>query len=287
MTTFFRKRPYLIFTGPAVIIMAALTLYPMFFGLRLSTMRYNLVRPWVPRLFVGFRNFSDFFEDPYLLKSLITTLKFALATVSIQLIAGLLISLAIHKSFKNGGLFHFIVMLPMMIVPVVTGIIWRLMLNDSYGVINWILKLFGFAPKIWLGPELALSMVVVAETWQWLPFSILLFSVGLTAIPREYYEAAAVDGANFWDAFIHITLPNIKWTILIILVFKFSDAIKAFDVIYALTGGGPGITTQTLALYIQNTGFTDFEMGYAMALSILILLISFTVIGPILVTVQK
>lgn len=286
MIRFFQNRLFLLFTGPAILVMAALTLYPMIFGLRLSLERYNLVRPWIPQRFIGLKNFSDFFQDPYLIKALAITLKFAFSTVSLQLLAGLLIALAVHRSIQKGGWLYFFVLLPMMTVPVVTGIVWRLMLNDSFGVINWILQSVGLPPQVWMGTDWAFVAVVIAETWQWLPFSVLLFSVGLASIPGEYYEAAAVDGARGWDLFFHVTLPNLKWSFLVIVIFKFSDAIKAFDIIYALTGGGPGITTRTLALYIQDTGFSDFEMGYAMALSLLILFISFIVISPFLIRLE-
>jgi len=287
MISFFRRKPHILFVRPAILIMAAITIFPMIFGLRLSFMRYNLARPWIPKTFIGFRNFIDFLEDEYLQKALWVTLKFTVASVSIQLLTGILAALAIHHLLRKDSLIRYMVLLPMVVVPVVTGLIWRLILNDGYGVVNWLLQQIGVAPRLWLGPDLALSMIVLVEVWQWLPFSILLFTVGLEAIPKDYYEAAAVDGARIWQTFIHITLPNLRWTFLIILVFKSSDAIKAFDVIYPLTGGGPGIITRTLALYIQDIGFTDFEIGYAMALSLLILAISSIIIGPMILKLDK
>lgn len=280
------KRP-LIFVGPAVLVMAALTIYPAIHAVRLAMFRYNLTRPWVPRRFVGVDNFLSFFSDPYLGNALEVTAKFALSTICLQLLAGFAVAWALTRITAGRTVFRIIFLLPMMVVPVVTGLIWLLMLNDGYGIINWILASCGLPPQLWLGPNLALPSVILAETWQWLPFSILIFSVALSSIPPEYYEAAEVDGAGRRDVFRYITLPNLKWAIGLILVFKLSDAIKAFDVIYSLTGGGPGITTQTLAMYIMKQGFTDFEMGYSAALSLLLLLVSLVIIMPVLNSVGR
>ncbi|MEJ2642170.1 MAG: sugar ABC transporter permease [Desulfosarcinaceae bacterium] len=135
---------------------------------------------------------------------------------------------------------------------------------------------------MWLSPRLAFFSVVLAETWQWLPFSILLFGVGLAAIPKAYYEAAAVDGATPWLTFRRITLPNLKWVLGLVVIFKFSDAVKAFDTLFVMTGGGPGIATQTLALYLHKTGFVHFDMGHAAMLSLLLLAVTLLLIWPLL-----
>jgi multiple sugar transport system permease protein len=245
-------------------------------------MRFNLARPWVPRLFIGWNNYLKFLQDPILLKSLFVTAKFALATVSIQLVAGLLIALLLNQKVRGSHFFRVLFFVPMMTVPVAVGLAFRLILNDGYGAANWVLKILGFSPVYWLGSDLALFSVILAETWQWLPFSILIFSVALVAIPKTYYEAAAIDGASSWFTFCRITLPNLKWAIFIIAIFKLSDAIKAFDVIYIMTGGGPGISTQTLSLYLCKTGFVDFEMGYASALSFLLLAVSMFIFLPLM-----
>ena len=265
-----------------MIVMAGLTIYPAVHAVRLAMYRYNLTRPWVPRRFIGLENFESFLSDPYLGNALAVTTKFALSSVCLQILAGFAVAWALTRVTAGRALYRVIFLLPMMVVPVITGLIWRLILNDGYGILNWAIKSLGLPPQLWLGPGLALPSVILIETWQWLPFSILIFSVALSSIPPEYYEAAEVDGAGRWDVFRYITLPNIKWAVGLILVFKLSDAIKAFDVIYSLTGGGPGITTQTLAMYIMKQGFTDFEMGYSAALSLLLLLASLVIIMPVL-----
>jgi multiple sugar transport system permease protein len=202
--------------------------------------------------------------------------------MAVQLVAGLLIALLLEQRVRGNRMFRVIFLAPMMMAPVVAGLTWRVMLNDGYGVVNWMLDAVGLSPIFWLGSQSALLSVIVAETWQWLPFSILIFSIALSAIPGAYYESAAVDGASPWMIFRRVTLPNLKWAFFIIVIFKLSDAVKAFDVIYIMTGGGPGITTQTLAIYLQKTGFTHFEMGYASALSFLLLLISTLLLLPLI-----
>lgn len=266
---------------PAMLFVGVMTMFPLGYALWLSFYRFNLARPWVARKAVGFGNYLGFLSDPVLGKSLVITAEFALATTGIQLVAGLLIALLLEKKIRGNQVFRVLFFIPMMMVPVVSGLTWRLMLNESYGVVNWLLTSMGFSSIFWLGKNSALLSVVLAETWQWLPFSILIFSIALSAIPKTYYEAAAVDGASFWYTFIKITLPNLKWAFVIIAIFKISDAVKAFDVIYIMTGGGPGISTQTLALLLQKSGFAHFEMGYASALSFLILAISMIFLLPL------
>jgi multiple sugar transport system permease protein len=272
----------LLFMLPAVLFVGGVTLFPMVHALWLSFLRFNLARPWVARVFVGWNNYLNLLHDPILLKALVVTAKFALATLTLQMAAGLLIALLLNLKVMGSHFFRVLFFVPMMTVPVATGLAFRLILNDGYGAANWFLKTVGLSPLYWLGNDLALFSVILAETWQWLPFSILIFSVALTAIPKTYYEAAAMEGASNWFAFTRITLPNLKWAIFIIAIFKLSDAIKAFDVIYIITGGGPGISTQTLALYLHKIGFVDFEMGYAAAFSFLLLAICLLIFLPLM-----
>lgn len=270
------------YLAPALIFVGGMTLFPLGHTLWLSLQRYNLSRPWVARHWVGVDNFNAILSDPVLIKALGVTLAFAATTVALQVVVGLAAALLLARPLMGRELFRIILFLPLMVAPAVAGVIWRLMLDDGYGAVNWLLTRMGLPPLLWLGPDLAFWSVVLAETWQWLPFSILLFSVGLAAIPKTYYEAAAVDGASPWYTFRHITLPNLRWVFVLVAIFKLSDALKAFDTIFILTGGGPGIATQTLSLYLQKTGFVHFEMGQAAALSLLLLACSGLVIWPLL-----
>lgn len=282
MVNFIERRAQWLMILPAVILLIALTVYPLIHAANLSLHRYNLDRPWIPRDFVGLGNFLDFFSDSYLREAMLVTLKFGLGAVAIQLIVGFSIAWLLNRKIVGSSIFRVIYLLPLMVVPVVSGLIWRTMFNYNFGVLNWMLEEAGGEPRVWLGAGWALPSVLAASVWQWLPFSILIFTVALSSIPREYYEAAAVDGASRWATFRHVTLPNLRWALLIVTIFGLSDAIKSFDTIYTLTGGGPGIETQTLALYIQKQSFTHFEMGYAAALSFLILFTSFIIIFPLI-----
>lgn len=272
---------------PALLFVGSITLFPLAHSLWLSLLRFNLARPWVPRLFIGWDNYLKFFHDPILLKALFVTVKFALATVALQLTAGLLIALLLNRKVRGSHFFRVLFFVPMMTMPVAAGLAFRLILNDSYGAANWFLKTMGFSPLYWLGSDLSLFSVILAETWQWLPFSILIFSVALAAIPNAYYEAAAIEGASAWFVFSRLTLPNLTWAISIITIFKLSDALKTFDLIYIMTGGGPGITTQTLTLYLHKIGFSDFEMGYASALSFLLIAVSLLIFLPLMRKLNK
>lgn len=275
------------YLAPALMFVGAMTVFPLGHTLWLSFHRYNLTRPWVPYRWIGFDNFTAFFSDPLLVRSVEVTLIFAGMTIVFQLVIGLGAALLLKRKLPGTGIFRILLLTPMMIAPVIAGLIWRLMLNDGYGVVNWVLEGLGFPRILWLGTDWAFRSVVFAELWQWLPFSILLFSVGLANIPSAYYEAASVDGASAGYMFRHITLPNLKRVMVLIVIFKFSDAVKAFDTIYIMTGGGPGIMTQTLALYLQKTGFIHFDMGYAAAISLLLLAGTFAIIRPLLAGMFK
>ena len=282
MWQFLEKRVHWALMLPALLLLVGLTSYPVLYTGILALSRYNLVRPWVPHGFLGPGNFVAFLSDTYLWRALWVTFKFGFATVSIEIVLGFLVAWLLQQKLRGSSLFRIIYLIPMMVVPVVAGLVWRLMLNPNYGIVNWAISRVGLEPRIWLGSDWALPSVIVTQAWQWIPFSVLIFTVALVAIPKEYYEAADVDGASPWFTFRHITLPNLRWAIMIVSIFKLSDAIKAFDVIYIMTGGGPGVITQTLAQYIKRVGFTDFEMGYAAATSFLLLLISFAVLFPVI-----
>lgn len=279
---FSEKRTHWWLLGPAVALLGVLSIYPLVHLIYLALHRYNLARPWVPRDFLGLGNFIDFFSDGALGNALLATLKFALATVAIEMVIGFGVAWLLSRKLPGSGVFRIIYLVPMMVVPVVGGLTWRLMLNDSYGIVNWILTHLGMEPQVWLGTDWAMFSVIMTEVWHALPFAILIFTVALMQIPRSYYEAAALDGASWWQTFTRITLPNIRWALLIVAIFKLTDAIKAFDTIFTLTGGGPGETTQTLALYIQKMVYSHSELGYAAALSFLILFISLTVMYPMI-----
>lgn len=167
--------------------------------------------------------------------------------------------------------------------PVVVGIIWRLMYNPDLGMLNYFLTLFGFSPVNWTGmPGTALPSVMMADIWEWTPFMALIMLAGLHALPRGPFEAASVDGASWWQTLRYVTLPLLSPAMLVALLIRLMDSFKTFDLIFVLTQGGPGMSTEILNYYTYRYGFKFFHMGYASALSWLLVVVV-TIISLILI----
>lgn len=274
--------PY-VFIGPAVIILLLIVIFPLVFSLGVSFCEWNLIRGgnWK---FVGLNNYIYFlFKDPYFRTSLKVTLTFVLVAVGLELVLGLGIALLLNRPLKGIGLYRTILVIPSTMTPVVVGIIWRLLYNPELGTLNYFLNLLGLPPLNWLGdPGLALPSVIMADIWEWTPFMALILLAGLQALPRDPFEAAIVDGASSFQVFRYITFPLLQSTIIIATLLRIMDAFKAFDLIFVLTQGGPGMSTEVLSYYTYRYGFKFFHIGYASALSYLLLII-ITIIAQVFV----
>lgn len=272
-----------LFLAPSVLMLLAVTIFPLFYSLLLSFNSWNLASQagWK---WIGFQNYKAIFTlDPSFKSSLATTAIYVFGTVGVEFLLGLGMALILNRQFKGQGTLRTIVMLPMMMTPVVVGIVWRFMYNPELGMVNYLFSLVGLPQRVWLGEDTtALLSVMIAEVWEWTPFVALVLMSGLHAIPQEPYEAAGIDGANAWQAFRYITLPLLKPTIMVALLIRMMDSFKAFDVIFATTRGGPGISTEILSLYTYRNGFKFFQMGYAAALSY-VMLIFITIVSQFLV----
>ncbi|MDK2897123.1 MAG: multiple sugar transport system permease protein [Candidatus Atribacteria bacterium] len=265
--------PYF-FIGPAVIMLLLIVIFPLAFSLGVSFCEWNLIRggSWK---FVGLRNYSYFlFHDPYFRTSLKVTLTFVLVAVGLELILGLGVALLLNRPLKRIGLYRTILVIPSTMTPVVVGIIWRLLYNPELGTLNYFLDLLGLPPLNWLGdPNLALPSVIMADIWEWTPFMALILLAGLQALPKDPFEAATIDGASTFQLFRYITLPLLQPTIIVATLLRVMDAFKTFDLVFVLTKGGPGMSTETLSYYTYRYGFKFFHIGYASALSYLLLVI--------------
>lgn len=272
-----------LFLAPAVLTLLAISVFPLIYSLSLTLHSWNLASQagWK---WVGLQNFKlAFTMDPFFKSSLFTTVIYVFGTVAVQFLLGLGIALLISRPFKGQSLVRTLVLLPMMITPVVVGIVWRYMYNPELGMVNYFLKLLHWPQRVWLGDSAtALPAVMIAEIWEWTPFVALVLMSALHALPKEPFEAVAIDGGNAWQAFWFITLPLLRPTILVVLLIRLMDAFKAFDVLFVTTRGGPGISTEVLSLYTYRNGFKFFQMGYAAALSYVMLII-ITLISQFLV----
>ena len=175
--------------------------------------------------------------------------------MGIELILGFGIALLVDTfSDRTKGILVGVLMLPMVVTPVIVGLVWKLMLNSEHGVINWVLSFLGLRPA-WLGPQLSLTSIMIVEIWQWTPFVALILIAGLASLPTEPHEAAAIDGATGWQSLVYITLPLLMPVIMLAVLLRLIDALKIFDIIFIMTGGGPGSATETLAIHSYRLGF--------------------------------
>jgi multiple sugar transport system permease protein len=265
--------------APAVLLILALSVYPLVFSVWVAFVNYDFQIPG--HAFVGLGNFGQIVNDPLAWSSLLTTVLISLAAVTIEFVLGLGLALATVDKFRGRGLVISILIVPLFISPVIVGQSWAMFLQRPFGPADYLLsKLLGHPVTIsWL-TEAPWNFVaiIVADVWQWTPFMFVILLAGLAAIPPHLYEAAELDGVSHRQAFLYITLPQLAPIILLAITFRLLDAVKLFDVIFMLTGGGPGTMTYTTAFYLYQIGFQQFHLSAATAGSWLFLLLLAAVI---------
>jgi len=272
-----RLSPY-IFLAPAFVIMSLALLYP------LGYMVYGSFRDWNPSqalgesTFVGLKNYYTLWNDPNFRESAWVTLKFAVSVVTVEMAIGVGLALLLDRKLRGMSLLRTLFILPMMIAPVVVGLIWRYMYHPTLGVFNKTLKATGFEPVDWLGQH-ALTSIIIADIWQWTPFIFILALAALQSLPRSALEAARIDGATGWQQIIHIKLPLMMPVLIVTGLLRLIDAFKVLEVILVMTEGGPGLSTEILALRISRTATEFRELGVAAAMSnyLLMMLLVLTV----------
>lgn len=265
--------------APAVVFILALSVYPLLFSLVVSFINYDFQVPG--HAFVGFKNFERVIADPVARWSLVLTAVLSTASVAIEFALGLVLALAMVKEFRGRAVVMSILIIPLFISPVIVGQLWALLLQRPFGPTNYILsQLFGHEVTIsWLtqSPWMYFALIL-ADVWQWTPFIFVILLAGLTSIPPNLYEAAELDGVGPWLTFRAITLPHLAPMITLAITFRLLDAIRMFDVIFMMTGGGPGTQTYTASYYLYTVGFTQFHLSQATAGSWLFLVFTLLVV---------
>ncbi|MCL6282486.1 sugar ABC transporter permease [Ruegeria sp. 2012CJ41-6] len=272
-----RLTPYM-FMAPAVVIMVIALLYP------LGYMVWGSFRDWDPSQtigeaeFVGLKNYVTLWHDPNFRESLGVTLSFAFFVVTFEMFIGVGLALLLDRNIRGMSVLRTLFILPMMIAPVVVGLMWRYMYHPTVGTFNRVFEAIGLPKVDWLGTN-ALMSVIIADIWQWTPFIFILSLAALQSLPRSALEAARIDGATGWQQIIHIKLPLMMPVLIVTGLLRLIDAFKVLEVILVMTEGGPGLSTEILALRISRTATEFRELGVAAAMSnyLLILLLFFTV----------
>lgn len=266
-----RRIAGIILTLPALIVMAATVLYPILWSFKISLFESEGMMS--SGSFVGLGNYIKVLQSSQFQNTLWNTLGFVLTTIIVELIVGFAVALVLNRSLPGTKFFRIIFTLPLMIAPVVSGLQWRWLFADQYGVVNHVLGLLGIDGPLWLGSVWgAKTAVLIANVWLATPFVILILLAAMASLSEDLYEAARLDGASAVQIFWRITLPLLKPAILMILVVRLSDAFRVFDIVYILTQGGPGGSTEVLSTYIYKNTFTGLHFGQGSAASFLVML---------------
>lgn len=272
--------PLLLMT-PTVIIMLIVMVFPLLYGLYLSFFEVGFGGASVGN-FIGLQNYIRFFQDTTALKSVLNTLLFSAGAIAGNMFFGTLGAVLLHQmSRRLSVICRPLMTIPLLVSPLIVGLIWRYIYDPS-GILYWLLGHFGIGMEQFPGTSssaTALFCCIVAQWWEVIPCYIIVLTAGLLAIPEDYYEAAYVDGAGPLTLFFRITLPLMKSVYMTVLVVSGVDTIKIFDIIYSLTSGGPNNSTMSISIYAYNQAFVISDMGYAMALSVVAMLVAFLVFG--------
>lgn len=260
---------------PAVILIVALSIYPFLYSLWVDFVNYDFEIPG--HAFVGWLNFQEVAGDPVAQAALANTIGLSVAVVVLELLLGLALAIAMLKPFRGRGVVMPILIMPLFMSPVVVGQFWSLLLQRPFGPTDYLLtQILGHPVTIsWLTERpWNYVAIILADVWQWTPFMFVILLAGLTAISHELYEAADLDGVSPWQSFYHMTLPLLAPIILLSVTFRLLDAVKLFDIIYVMTGGGPGTSTYTASYYLYQIGFQQFHLSQATAGSWIFLLLT-------------
>ena len=263
---------------PAVATIALVAIFPLVWTVWESLHVHDLRMPWRGRPFIGLGNYVEALGDPRFWGALWHTLLFTFATVGLELALGLMLALQLNRTFRGRGLVRAAVLVPWAIPTVVGALLWRFIFDSQAGIANALLASAGLIdePIVWFIHSVgAWVPVILADVWRMTPFVTLLLLAGLQNIDESLYEAARIDGAGPWKQFVHVTFPLLKPALLVTLIFRTLDAFRVFDLIFVLTGGGPGTATEPIALYTFNALLQNLRFGYGAALSVFVFLVTF------------
>jgi len=252
---------------PGIALLAAVIGFPVIWALNTSLFDYTLIMPGYDN-FVGADNYARAFNDGEFIHAAKVTFFFVVAVVLIEFAIGFLVALMLNDTQRGKNIYYLILLCPLLMNPVVVGLIWRMFLHPTLGIVNYLLSTVSLGPVNWLGDAgIAFWTVVMVDIWHQVSFMIVLLLAGLSALPKEPYEAARVDGASALQSFWHITLPLMRPVIVVTLLIRVIFAIKTYDIIYIMTRGGPGVATDLVSYFIYRRAFVGLDLGEACAMA--------------------
>jgi sorbitol/mannitol transport system permease protein len=261
---------------PALLFTILITQIPFLLTVYYSLQSWNIAKPGSPH-WVGLSNYGAVFSDPVFYGALLHTIEITFGSVLIATLLGLGLALLLDRKFLGRGLARTLLISPFLIMPTAAALLWKTtMLDPVYGIVNWVIGWFGFAPVAFTTSQ-PLASVIATVVWQWTPFEMLILLAGLQSQPRDVLEAARVDGASAWSTFRELTLPHLRSYLELGVLLGAIYVVNTFDAIYMITQGGPGTATTNLPYYIYQRAFEGFDIGQAAALGVV------TVVGTIIV----
>jgi multiple sugar transport system permease protein len=276
--------PYLLL-APAVLLVLAVLVYPLLDGIGTSTGFYRFGRRLRD---VGWSNYTQALGDPAFLESLVTTAEFVVLAVALETGLGLALALLCAREVRFIRAVRGTLILPMIVTPVVVGIIFRLIYASDVGLLASIARFLGLpAPEILGQPRAAFLGLVLLDVWEWTPLLFLILLAGIQSLPVEPFEAAKVDGAGAWRTFVDHTLPMLRPTLFVAVTLRSIDALTTFDQVYVLTHGGPGTATQLVSIYGYQTFFQFQQFGYAAALLLMVALVVIAAAGAAVAVMRR
>jgi multiple sugar transport system permease protein len=256
--------------APTILLFVVFAVIPAVTTISYAFSRVKMARGGVQQQFIGLDNFVRAFQDPLVAQSAWTTIKWMAVVTLVEVSLGLALALLLSGGIRGRGAFSSLLIIPIIMPPVAVSVAWLFMYDYEFGVINYLINQIGFPSVRWLSdPAIALYAMMVVDVWQATPFAFLLLYAALLSLPRDPYEAAAIDGAGRWHVFRTVTLPLLQPVLMVVILLRLIDAARIFDKIFVMTRGGPGSSAYTATLTIYIEGFTKFDFGYASALSFL------------------
>ena len=260
-------------SSPAMLILTVLSIFPLVFIIRYSVTDYYYLSLKDPA-FVGLGNYTRIFADEYFRQALFNTIKFTVIAVFFEVLIGLGMAILVNSFQKGQKVIRTLTLLPDLLPPVTVALMWQIMFSNNDGLFNSVLTGLGLQPVNWLNNiHTAFYAIVVIDIWQYAPFVFLLLYAALQSVPQGQYEAAAIDGANAFQRFLFVTIPNISKNIVMVILLRVIDTFRLFDKVNILTKGGPSNSTATITQYIYNYGVNQLKIGYASAASIIMTLV--------------
>jgi len=268
-----RTRFFWILLSPALGVLAVVTVVPFLFLFSTSLTPLNLARPATWWDFSApLANFLELLSDHRFINSLGIQVRLSAFTVGFQLLLGLGAALLLNSRLRFVEAIRSLFIIPMVLPPIVVAIMWKVLFTPDISVLNWALGVLGLPQPAWLAhPRLALPAIIIADIWEWFPFTLLMLLAALQMMPSEPLEAARIDGANAWQVFRHVVLPLLRPAIVVTVLFRLIESVKAFPLIFVMTGGGPGTVTEVTNYYAFLQGFTYSLIGYSAAISVVVL----------------